>query len=198
MRVVQLKDCRKCRRLTAQHKRLRDSHPDYWNLPVPASGPENASVLIVGLAPGMHGANRTGQPFTGDASGNLLHATLESLGLTDRVRITNAVKCLPLKNQPSGQEVRNCSGFLRQELDQLISAPGPVVLALGGVAHRAVIAALGLRQADYKFGHGAVHQLVQCTLVDSYHCSRYNTQTGRLTPSMFSSALTTVRDLAQS
>lgn len=177
--------CKKCRRLANQLTKLRQSHPDYWNQPVPAYGPADANLLIVGLAPGMHGANRSGRPFVGDASGDLLNEVLATTGLTDRVRVTNAVKCLPIKNLPSGQEVNHCSRFLQDELDQHGKLARPVLLALGGVAHRAIIRALGQAQKDFTFSHGAQHDLGGISLIDSYHCSRYNTQTGRLTPAMF-------------
>ena len=179
--------CKRCRRLQRQFNKLKVSHPDYWNGPVPPSGDDSASLLIVGLAPGMHGANKSGVPFIGDASGDLLYKVLDRFNATDCVRITNAVKCLPVKNSPSGQELKNCARYLQIELG-MHSAPGrssPVVLALGGVAHRAIIRALSHRQVDYAFAHGAIHALGELTLVDSYHCSRYNTQTGRLTESMF-------------
>lgn len=143
----------------------------------------------------MHGANKTGKPFVGDASGDLLHTTLESLGLIGEIKITNAVKCLPIKNLPSGRETRNCSSFLIEELETHRSRPNAVVLILGGVAHRSVIASLGLRQKDYVFAHGAIHRLDTLMLVDSYHCSRYNTQTGRLTEAMFLEVMKTARDL---
>jgi uracil-DNA glycosylase family 4 len=181
----ELLTCKKCRRLDNQLKRLRVSHPDYWNRPVPACGAPDADLLIVGLAPGLHGANRTGKPFTGDASGELLFDVLETLQLTERVRITNAVKCLPVKNLPSGREVQNCARFLASDLENHKSDDGGIMLILGGVAHRAVIRSLGLRQTEYPFGHGRVHQAGNWTFVDSYHCSRYNTQTGRLTRDMF-------------
>jgi len=173
-----------------QFKRISEKYPDYWNKPVPAHGGDDARLLIVGLAPGLHGANKTGVPFVGDASGNLLHDVLGSLGLTERVRITNVVKCLPVKNLPSAREVNNCSRYLVDELEAHRSLPRATLLVLGGVAHKAVIRALDARQADFPFSHGAVHQLGDLQIVDSYHCSRYNTQTGRLTREMF---LDTVR-----
>jgi uracil-DNA glycosylase family 4 len=187
--------CRKCRKLSHQFKKLRVSHPDYWNKPVPASGNSTSKLLIVGLAPGMHGANRTGVPFKGDASGNLLFKTLEATELVDKVSITNAVKCLPIKNLPTGKEIGNCNHFLKAELI-CQREKGGVVLALGGVSHRAVIRALGLKQADYPFGHAAVHRLDAFDLVDTYHCSRYNTQTGRLTEAMFLDVLQTAGNMA--
>ncbi len=178
-------NCRRCRRLVNQFKRLSVKHPDYWNKPVPAHGSPEARLLIVGLAPGLHGANKTGVPFVGDASGNLLHDVLASLELTDRVKITNAVKCLPVKNLPSAKEVNNCSRFLKNELEEHRQKPSATLLVLGGVAHKAVVRTLGARQADFPFGHGAVHHIEGLHIVDSYHCSRYNTQTGRLTREMF-------------
>lgn len=173
-----------------QFKRLSEKHPEYWNKPVPAHGSDDARLLIVGLAPGLHGANKTGIPFVGDASGNLLHDVLDTLNLTERVRITNAVKCLPVKNLPSAREVNNCSRYLVDELNAHRLLPQATLLVLGGVAHKAVIKALDARQKDFPFSHGAVHQLSDLKIVDSYHCSRYNTQTGRLTREMF---LATVR-----
>jgi uracil-DNA glycosylase family 4 len=180
--TLDLKDlaaCRRCRRLQNQLKELRESHPDYWNAPVPPFGPANAPLLIVGLAPGMHGANRTGRAFTGDASGELLFHVLDLFGIREQVRITNAVKCLPVKNLPGAREINNCQRFLVQEL---IGQEN--LLILGGVAHRATIKALGARQSEHPFGHGNVHEICDRRIVDSYHCSRYNTQTGRLTEAM--------------
>ena len=190
-------DCRRCPRLADHLDQVRSRHPDYHARPVPAFGDLDPRLLIVGLAPGLHGANRTGRPFTGDHAGILLYETLHAFGLASRpvsqsaddglelrrCRITNAVKCLPPQNRPKGEEVRNCRPFLAAELSRL--APDSVVLALGGVAHKAVVAALGGRQADHPFAHGAEHRLGGLTLLDSYHCSRYNTQTGRLTAEMF-------------
>lgn len=181
---------------------MRKTHPDYHAAPVPAFGDAAPKLLIVGLAPGMHGANRTGRPFTGDHAGILLYATLHRLGLANRpesvsacdalqlkgCRITNAVKCLPPANRPLGAEVNACNDYLAAELGAL--AQGSAILALGGVAHRAVLRALGLRQADHTFAHQAQFMLPQQRwLVDSYHCSRYNTQTGRLTPQAFEAAV---------
>ncbi len=188
--------CRKCRRLSNQFERLRDSHSDYWNKPVPGSGTDSCSLMIIGLAPGMHGANRSGVPFVGDSSGNLLGEVLKASGLAGRVKITNAVKCLPIKNLPSSREVKNCSRFLIREIEAHQLNPRPVLLLLGGVAHRATISALGGKQSDYPFAHGAIHAMDEVTLVDSYHCSRYNTQTGRLTYQMFLDAVTAAGNMA--
>lgn len=147
---------------------------------MPPSGPSHAQLLVVGLAPGMHGANRTGIPFTGDASGEFLFAVLQELDIDRHVRITNIVKCLPVSNLPTAEEVNACRRFLGEEVRYQ-----KTLLILGGVAHRAVVKCLGGKQADHPFSHGAVHTLDGNTLIDSYHCSRYNTQTGRLTKAMF-------------
>lgn len=178
---------------------VKDRHPDYHCGPVAPFGAADARLLIVGLAPGMHGANRTGRPFTGDYAGVLLYQTLHKFGFGTHqgsddpddglelidCRITNAVKCLPPDNKPVGAEINTCNRYLASELEGLPA--GSVILALGGIAHRAVIKALKLRQASYPFGHEALHDLGQVRMLDSYHCSRYNTNTGRLTVDMFES-----------
>lgn len=190
-------DCRRCLRLAAFLDQVSAEHPAYHARPVPAFGDPAPRLLIVGLAPGMHGANRTGRPFTGDHAGILLYQTLHRLGLanhegSDRVddglelrgcRITNAVKCLPPSNKPMRAEIRHCNQFLAAELGSLPA--GAVVLALGRIAHDAVLMALDLPLASCRFEHGAEHHLGSRLLVDSYHCSRYNTQTRRLTQAMF-------------
>ncbi len=189
--------CRACPRLAAHLDAVRARHPDYHCAPVPAFGDPEARLLIVGLGPGEHGANATGRPFTGDYAGRLLYSTLHAFGfasapvssaaddglqLTD-CRITNAVKCLPPGNKPTGGEIRECNGFLQAEI---ATQPPAVLLALGRVAHDATLRALGLRQRDYVFGHAAVHRPEgRPIVIDSYHCSRYNTQTRRLTEAMF-------------
>jgi uracil-DNA glycosylase family 4 len=191
-------DCRRCSRLAGFLDDVRADHPDYHARPVPPFGDAEPRLLIVGLAPGMHGANRSGRPFTGDYAGILLYETLHKFGFADKpvstsaddglrltgCRITNAVKCLPPENKPTGDEVKRCNGFLANEISAL---PGnAVLLALGGIAHKAVLMATGGKIADYKFAHGAKHSLPGgLALFDSYHCSRYNTQTRRLTPAMF-------------
>jgi len=199
--------CRACPRLSAFLDEVNSRYPDYYCRPVPPFGDASARLLIVGLAPGMHGANRTGRPFTGDHAGILLYETLhrfgfssnaESLSVDDGLtllgcRITNAVKCLPPDNKPVGAEINTCNRFLANELE--ILATGSVVLALGGIAHRAVVKARGLRQADYKFAHAADHDLGSLRMLDSYHCSRYNTNTGRLTPAMFDAVFERAREL---
>ncbi len=192
------RSCRDCPRLSQFLDEVQQRFSDYYCRPVPPFGDPQARLLIVGLAPGMHGANRTGRPFTGDHAGILLYQTLyehgfasqpESLTADDPMtlincRITNAVKCLPPDNKPVGAEINTCNRYLAEEL-QLLAEKG-VVIALGGIAHRAIIKALGRRQADYKFGHNSLHDLDAFRMLDSYHCSRYNTNTGRLTPQMFS------------
>jgi uracil-DNA glycosylase family 4 len=190
--------CRRCPRLAAFLEAVRVQRPEYFCRPVPAFGDRNASLLIVGLAPGMHGANRTGRPFTGDHAGILLYATLHKFGLGSAAvsraaddglallgaRITNAVKCLPPANKPLPAEIKVCNDFLRAELAQCRSAR--VILALGAIAHAAVLRACDLRASQFRFAHAAEHPLVgERVLLDSYHCSRYNTQTRRLTASMF-------------
>ena len=196
-------DCRSCERLAAHLLQIRSDHPDYFSAPVPSFGDPQARLLIVGLAPGLHGANRSGRPFTGDHAGILLYQTLYDCGLSSRAeslaaddglkllncRITNAVKCLPPANKPLGAEIRACNGFLAAELEQL--ADDSVVFALGGIAHGAVLSALGMKKSANPFGHGNEHALSRGrTLLDSYHCSRYNTQTRRLTTEMFRTVMT--------
>jgi len=200
--------CRRCPRLESHLRTVRRDFPDYHAAPVPPFGDPDASLLIVGLAPGMHGANATGRPFTGDFAGILLYETLHRFGFSSHAqsrsgndglqligcRITNAVKCLPPQNKPTGEEVRSCNPFLQAELGSL--AAGGLVLALGLVAHNAVLRAFGLRQSAYRFGHGAEHRLPDgLALLDSYHCSRYNTQTRRLTEEMFRFVLARAREL---
>ena len=201
--------CRACPRLSGFLDEVSGRHPDYYCKPVPPFGDANARFLIVGLAPGMHGANRTGRPFTGDHAGILLYQTLHKYGFATRdrsvaaddglelvdCRITNAVKCLPPENKPVGAEINTCNTFLANELDTL--PDGAVVMALGGIAHRAVVKARRLRQADYKFAHGAAHELDGFRLLDSYHCSRYNTNTGRLTDEMFDAIFAQARELLE-
>ena len=200
-------NCRLCPRLATFLDGVRENHPDYHGLPVAPFGDEKARLLIVGLAPGMHGANATGRPFTGDHAGIILYETLyrygfasapESLSADDGLvlnncRITNAVKCLPPANKPVGSEVNECNSFLARELSAL--KPGSVILALGGLSHKACVKALGGRQKDYPFGHLVEKKLGELTLLDSYHCSRYNTQTRRLTPEMFDAVFDRVKEL---
>ena len=194
-------NCKKCPRLTDYLTSSKQKHPDYFCKPVPAFGDPNAEFLIVGLAPGLHGANATGRPFTGDYAGVLLYETLykfnfstapNSISADDDLklqncRITNAVKCVPPANKPTTDEIKTCSHYLKSEL--LALNPGAVVLALGKIAHDSIIRSFDLKLSQYSFGHENVHHLDNnLTLIDSYHCSRYNTQTKRLTPKQFESA----------
>lgn len=190
--------CRRCPRLAGFLDAVREEYPGYHARPVAPFGESEPALLIVGLAPGMHGANASGRPFTGDYAGILLYRTLHRFGFSNKpesthrkdglelisCRITNAVKCLPPENKPTPEEVKTCNNFLQKELFAL--RPGAVVLALGNIAHGAVLRAFGLRVAAHPFGHGAEYPLPgDRHLVSSYHCSRYNTQTRRLTEEMF-------------
>ncbi|HET7765289.1 MAG TPA: uracil-DNA glycosylase [Burkholderiales bacterium] len=196
--------CRDCPRLADHLDRVRRDHPGYHARPVAPFGPARAELLVVGLAPGLHGANRTGRPFTGDHAGILLYQVLHRRGFANHegsaepddglelkgCRVTNAVKCLPPQNKPQPDEVRRCNRYLAAE----IAAVGPrAILALGAIAHRAVLMALGLAPGQWRFAHHAVHELPSLRLFDSYHCSRYNTQTKRLTAAMFEAV---IRDIA--
>jgi uracil-DNA glycosylase len=202
-------NCRLCPRLAGFLDSVKADHPDYYCRPVPPFGDDRPGLLIVGLAPGMHGANRTGRPFTGDYAGILLYETLHKFDLATGpvsiaaddglrltgARITNAVKCLPPDNKPETREIATCNVYLKAELARLESVR--VVLALGLIAHGALLKACGLRAADFKFAHGAEHALPEGRiLVDSYHCSRYNTQTRRLTAAMFEAVVGRARQLA--
>jgi uracil-DNA glycosylase len=198
--------CRACPRLSRHLAVVRREFPAYHARPVAPFGDVHARLLIVGLAPGMHGANRTGRPFTGDHAGILLYRTLHRYGFSNQprgddprdglqlfdCRITNAVKCLPPQNKPRPEEVLRCNRYLHSELDGLRS--GSVVLALGAVAHGAVLKCGDLKLAAFPFAHGAEHRLPRdIVLLDSYHCSRYNTQTGRLTTAMFAGVVRRAR-----
>jgi len=201
--------CVRCPRLAAFLADIRARHPTYWARPVPSFGAAHPRILIVGLAPGLHGANRTGRPFTGDFAGILLYETLHELGLASRpqslaandaltlvdTRITNAVKCVPPANKPLPQEIRCCNSYLRNELEALPSVR--VILALGRIAHEAVVIACGLRRSAFVFAHAREHALDGTRrLLDSYHCSRYNTQTRRLTATMFKAVVAQACGLA--
>ena len=191
-------NCRQCPRLAMFLDEVKEKYPDYHARPVPPFGVDDPKLLIVGLAPGMHGANATGRPFTGDHAGILLYKALYKFGFSNQetatraddglelinCRISNAVKCLPPANKPTGAEINVCNQFLSSELETL--SPGTVIVALGTVAHKAIIKALNLKQKDYPFRHGNTASLANGQwLLDSYHCSRYNTQTRRLTKEMF-------------
>ena len=200
------RDCPRCPRLVAFRETWRGREPAWFNAPVDSFGPVDARVLVVGLAPGLRGANRTGRPFTGDYAGDLLYATLTKFGLAEGnyeqhaddglrllgSRITNAVRCVPPENKPLPAEIVACRPYFRTELAGLSGLKA--VLALGQIAHQQVLAALGLRQASYPFAHGALHALPSgLHLADSYHCSRYNTNTGKLTPAMFEAVFAELR-----
>lgn len=202
-------DCRHCVRLADFLDQVKVAHPEYHARPVESFGEAGSPLLIVGLAPGMHGANRTGRPFTGDFAGNLLYGTLHQYGFASKAepldragnanadlhlvgcRITNAVRCLPPQNKPETVEINTCNNYLADELAML--PKGAAVMALGTIAHQAVLMALKLRKSSYPFSHGAEHMLPgDLTLFDSYHCSRYNTQTKRLTTAMFESIIASI------
>jgi len=197
-------DCKECPRLAEFIAAQKEKFPDYYCKPVAAFGDPQAELLIVGLAPGLHGANATGRPFTGDHAGILLYKTLHQFGFSSHAeslasdddlrlintRITNAVKCVPPQNKPTPAEIKTCNRYLQQELNDFGEG---VVLALGRIAHESIIRALGRRQKDYPFAHAAEHQLDHFQLVDSYHCSRYNTQTKRLTGEQFSAVFATIQ-----
>ncbi|MCB1866701.1 MAG: uracil-DNA glycosylase [Chromatiales bacterium] len=202
------RDCAGCARLVGFREEIRERFADYFAAPVPSFGVDRARLLVVGLAPGLHGANRSGRPFTGDHAGILLYSTLHQFGFATRAesvaaddglrlrncRITNAVRCVPPQNKPLPVEVKACNAYLLAELESVPA--GGVVLALGAIAHDAVLRALALRKADYRFAHGAEHDLAgRHTLLDSYHCSRYNTQTRRLTSDMFAQVFSRAREL---
>lgn len=190
-------DCPLCPRLADFRRANRTTYPEYFNDPVPSFGDPSARLLIVGLAPGLHGANRTGRPFTGDYAGDLLYATLAAHGLArgnykqsadDGLElidcaITNAVRCVPPGNKPLPTEIKSCRQFLVAQIGSM--AKLKVILTLGQIAHDSVCAALSVKKKDYKFGHGARHETAKLALIASYHCSRYNTNTGVLTTDMF-------------
>ncbi len=205
MLVVPARDCPLCPRLAAFREVQRQAHPDWFNAPVPSFGDAGARLLIVGLAPGRKGANRTGRPFTGDFAGELLYGTLikfgfargqfradpgDGLQLVDAL-ITNAVRCVPPENKPLPLEIVTCNHFLRAQIDALPALSA--IVALGRIAHEAVLAAFALRKSLYLFGHGAVYDLGGLRLFDSYHCSRYNTNTGVLTAPMFEAVFAAAR-----
>jgi uracil-DNA glycosylase len=199
------RDCPRCPRLVAFRKTWRTQEPSWFNAPVDSFGPADARLLIVGLAPGLRGANRTGRPFTGDYAGELLYGTLKTFGfatgsyearaddgltLVD-CRITNAVRCVPPENKPTPEEIATCRSFLAATIKDMprLSA----ALALGRIAHETFVVACGGRRSAYPFAHGGAHQIGALTLFDSYHCSRYNTNTGVLTPDMFRAVIAKIR-----
>ena len=198
-------DCPLCPRLAGFRQDQRKAHPEWFNGPVPCFGDTGARLLIVGLAPGLQGANRTGRPFTGDHAGELLYQTLLHFGFAagryaadpkdglslKETMIVNVVRCVPPQNKPLPAEIKACNGFLRERIASLESLAA--IVALGRVAHDAVLAALDSRKSAFPFAHGAEHALGRIRLFDSYHCSRYNTNTGVLTPEMFHEVFSQVR-----
>ncbi len=199
------RDCPRCPRLVAFRKQWRKQEPTWFNAPVPSFGALDARVLIVGLAPGLQGANRTGRPFTGDYAGVLLYETLlhykfargkyaahpdDGLDLVD-CRITNAVRCVPPENKPTPAEINTCRDFLAATIDEMKNLR--VLVALGQIAHNSVVSVLGAKKSATKFSHGCRHEIGALTLFSSYHCSRYNTNTGVLTPEMFRKVFADVR-----
>lgn len=200
-------NCGRCPRLKEFRQLNQKRYPDKHNAPVVSFGSLESPLLILGLAPGLKGANFTGRPFTGDFAGNLLYQTLLKYGFATgkyearaddsialhRCRLTNAVRCLPPENKPTGDEIKNCQPFLEKE----IAAMGnlQVILSLGKISHDAVLRCFGEKLSAHKFAHNAVHETGDITLVDSYHCSRYNTQTGRLTEAMFEAVFDTIENL---
>lgn len=207
--IVPAADCPLCPRLVAYRRANADAYPDWHNAPVPSFGPLDARLLFIGLAPGLKGANRTGRPFTGDYAGDLLYSALKAYGLARGqyearaddgfelvdARVTNAVRCAPPDNKPLPAEFAACRPFLVSEMAAMPNLAG--LFAIGKDAHDAVMAGLGLRKSAYPFGHGRLHHLPGgLVLTDSYHCSRYNTNTGRLTEGMFHQAIETLLDAA--
>ena len=202
-------DCPLCPRLMAFRHDNRKKHPDWFNAPVPCFGPRTARLAIVGLAPGLQGANRTGRPFTGDWAGDLLYATLLKLKLAKGVyeeriddtlelvdcRIVNSVRCVPPQNKPEPSEIKTCRQFLISELDAMPNLN--TILALGKIAHDSVLKTLDARISAHPFKHGAVYKIGKFQLISSYHCSRYNTNTGVLTTEMFETVVAKAKKLAQ-
>jgi uracil-DNA glycosylase len=202
------RDCPLCPRLVAYRLDRREAEPTWFNAPVPSFGDADAELLIVGLAPGVKGANRTGRPFTGDYAGELLYGTLIKFGFASgvfgaqpndgleliRTRITNAVRCVPPENKPTPQEIKTCNSFLAGQIAALPRLHA--IVALGRIAHDATLSALSRKRSHFAFGHGAKHDLGGVRLFDSYHCSRYNTNTGVLTPRMFEDVFAAVKAFA--
>ncbi|HTW36453.1 MAG TPA: uracil-DNA glycosylase [Rhizomicrobium sp.] len=202
------RDCGRCERLAQFRADNAKRYPDYFNAPVPSFGSADARLLIVGLAPGLHGANRTGRPFTGDYAGYLLYSTLKAQGLARGeyearaddgftlvdCAITNAVRCVPPENKPTPAEIKTCRDFLTKQLVQMPNLKA--VLTLGQISHNSVLSALAIPKKSHPFAHGATHHAGKITLIASYHCSRYNTNTGVLTTEMFEKAVATAKKAA--
>lgn len=201
------KTCALCERLCAFRKDNRIKYPTYHNAPVPAFGDLGAEILVVGLAPGLHGANQTGRPFTNDYAGDVLYPILKENGLAKgnylkkaddgfeliNVRITNAVRCVPPENKPTTAEEKNCRAFLAEEIKAMPNLK--IILSLGTISHKNVLQALGVKQSSAKFAHGAVHTLNNIKLIDSYHTSRYNINTGVLTYQMFDEIIKKIKGM---
>ena len=199
------RNCPRCPRLVAYRKDCRASHPDWFNAPVPSFGPLDARLLIVGLAPGVQGANRTGRPFTGDYAGDLLYETLGRYGFATGTfdariddgltptdcRITNAVRCVPPENKPTPAEINTCRDFLKETIAEMKNLRA--IVALGAVAHATVLTAFAAKKSAHPFKHGGHYKLGDVAFFSSYHCSRYNTNTGVLTPEMFRAVFAQVR-----
>lgn len=206
MQIEPPRDCALCPRLVAFREANQAAYPTFHNAPVRAFGPLDARLLIVGLAPGLKGANQTGRPFTGDYAGDLLYRTLGRFGFAEGsygrhaddglclvdCRVTNAVRCVPPENKPTGPEAKNCRPFLVREIDAMERLK--MILCLGGLSHGAVLTTLGVRKSHHPFRHGAIHEIDGLAVADSYHCSRYNTNTGRLTEAMFEEVFAAVRE----
>ncbi|WDI30524.1 uracil-DNA glycosylase [Hyphococcus flavus] len=200
-------NCQLCKRLVDYRVDNQAAYPNYFNAPAPSFGDANARLLIVGLAPGVHGANRTGRPFTGDYAGDLLYSTMAKFGFSNdkfnadpndglklkSAMVTNAVRCVPPQNKPTGPEIRTCRPFLVSQIDALKKLKA--ILCLGRIAHDSTLVALGVKAKEAPFGHGAAHRIKDrgLTLFDSYHCSRYNTNTRRLTTEMFEDVFAAAR-----
>ncbi len=204
------RNCALCPRLATFRNRWREKEPTWFNAPVPSFGPLDARLLIVGLAPGLQGANRTGRPFTGDYAGVLLYETLarygfargeyaahpdDGLKLID-CRITNAVRCVPPENKPTPAEINTCREFLIATIAEMRKLTA--ILALGRIAHDSAVTALGAKKSATPFKHGGAHKLGEIKLFSSYHCSRYNTNTGVLTPEMFRKVFANIRTYLES
>jgi len=205
------KKCERCQRLVDFRRENEKKFPTYYNGAVPSFGNLDAELLIIGLAPGLNGANQTGRPFTNDYAGDVLYPALKKYDFADGIygkkaddgfvlknaRVTNSVRCVPPKNAVNGEEVKNCGEYLRREIASMQNLK--VILTLGGVAHNALLAVLGYKKSAYKFAHGAVHKLEKhnLLLINSYHTSRYNINTGVLTYDMFDSIVKKIKKLLE-
>ena len=203
------KNCKNCLRLLDFRKNNQEKYPMYYNAPVPSFGNLDAKILIVGLAPGLNGANQTGRPFTNDYAGDVLYPILKKYGFAKgnyekkandgfelvNVRVTNSVRCVPPQNKVTGEEVKNCGQFLIDEINNMPNLK--VVLTLGSVAHNAVLGVLGYKKSSFKFGHGNLHKLEKhnVLMLNSYHTSRYNINTGVLTFEMFENIVQNLRKI---